>query len=64
MVETLSRQYVIKELAEKMLDNHDSYLKKLKEIEEEAKNKLNISTSVLHIIATQLNAKRMLKNAI
>ncbi len=63
MEKTLSRQHVVKELAEKMLDNHKNYLKKFKKIEEEAKTPLNMSTSVLHIIATQLNAKRMLKIA-
>ncbi len=61
MADVLGKQYVIRELAEKMIDNRNNYLKTLKGIEAEAKLKLNMSSSVLYEIATHLNAKGKIK---
>ncbi len=60
MAESFDRQRVMRELAKKMIDNHTHYQTVLKEIESEAREFLNMSSSTLYQIASNLNHNNML----
>ena len=62
VTQSLDRQYIIRKLAKRMIDNHNNYKAALKEIETEAKNLLNMPSIGLYQIAIYLNANHMLKD--
>lgn len=62
MAKSLDRQYTIRKLAKRMIENRNNYKRILKEIETEAKILLDMPGSVLYQIALQLNANHVLKD--
>ncbi len=62
ITEHLDRQYIIRKLAKRMIDNRNNYKKTLKEIETEAISLLDIPGTVLYQIALQFDANQQLKD--